>query len=290
MQRPTPEMLNAIDALVFDMQDVGARYYTYLATMAMAMEESAKRDIEFIVLDRPNPLGGAAVEGPIADPAVKHITSYFAIPIRHGLTAGELAQWYNETAQLKARLKVVPMMGWNRKFLWRDTGLTFVGPSPNIQTPEQALLYAGIGMFEATNLSVGRGTPAPFHIVGAPWIKGKNFYRRLQAENLKGVKLKRASFTPSKERYVGETCSGVSIEITDPDSFVAVDLFIHMALVLRELYPDQFELRWPEIARVAGTTDFERFYKSKQPASEIKAFFQKSAAQFVSEREKYLLY
>src|SRR5439155_7563085 len=135
---------------VFDIQDVGTRYYTYLATMGMAMEEAGKRGIAFMVLDRPNPIGGAVVEGLVADPKVKHITAYYSVPVRHGFTAGELAQWYNETSHLNAKVKVIPMIGWNRNDLWEDTGLEFIAPSPNIQTPEQALPYAGIGMFEAT--------------------------------------------------------------------------------------------------------------------------------------------
>jgi uncharacterized protein YbbC (DUF1343 family) len=289
-QRPTPEMLNAIDAMVFDMQDVGSRYYTYLATMAMAMEEASKRGIEFIVLDRPNPLGGAVVEGPVADPSVKHITAYFSVPIRHGFTAGELAQWYNETAQVKAKVKVVPMLGWNRKYLWRDTQLNFVAPSPNIQTPEQALLYAGTGMFEATNLSVGRGTGQPFHLIGAPWIKGKNFFRRLSTESLPGLRVKRTSFIPSKELYEGEICNGVMIEITDPEAVRPVEAFVQIALVLRELYPSDFQLRWPEVARMTGTTDFEKLYTGKQSAQQIKDLFNQSAAKFVAERDKYLIY
>src|SRR5256885_1353899 len=133
-QKPSPEMLNAVDVLVFDIQDVGARYYTYLATMGMAMEEAARRGIEFIVLDRPNPVGGAILEGPVADPKVRHITAYYSVPVRHGLTAGELAQWYNQTAHLNAKVRVIPMIGWSRTQLWDDTGLDFVPPSPNIRT------------------------------------------------------------------------------------------------------------------------------------------------------------
>jgi uncharacterized protein YbbC (DUF1343 family) len=290
VQRPTPEMLNALDAVVFDIQDVGARFYTYLATMGMAMEEAAHRGIEFIVLDRPNPVGGAVVEGPVADPKVKHITAYFSVPVRHGFTAGELAQWYNDTAHLNAKLKVIPMLNWNRKSLWNETGLTFVPPSPNIQTPEQALLYCGIGMFEATNLSVGRGTPFPFLAVGAPWIKGKNLLRRLNAEAIPGVKFRKAEFTPTKELYAGQLCNGVTIHIVNPAILRPVDLFVHIACILRELYPNDFQLRWDEVARVTGTEDFERLYKAKQPDTAILQEFHKSADQFAADREKYLLY
>ncbi len=258
VQRPTSDMLNAIDVLVFDMQDVGARYYTYLTTLGMAMEEAAQRNIEFMVLDRPNPIGGAIVEGPVADSKVRHFTAYYSIPVRHGFTAGELAQWYNDTSHLNVKLKVIPMIGWNRNELWDDTGLRFIPPSPNIQTPDQALLYAGIGMFEATNLSVGRGTSRPFEVVGAPWIVGKNFIRRLNTLGLPGMKFRRAVFTPTKELYEGEICSGASIEITDPTLIRPVDIFVQIAFVLRELYPNDFQLRWPEVARVTGTFDFQK--------------------------------
>jgi uncharacterized protein YbbC (DUF1343 family) len=290
VQRPSPEMLNAIDALVFDIQDVGTRYYTYLATMGMALEEAARRNIEFIILDRPNPLGGLIVEGPPADPKVRHITAYFSIPVRHGFTAGELAQWYNESAHLNAKVKVIPMIGWNRSMTWNETGLRFIAPSPNIRTPEEALLYSGIGMFEATNLSVGRGTSRPFEIIGAPWIKGKNFTRHLHAENIKGVKFKRTAFIPSDDLYAGEMCSGVSIHITNPNEIRPVDLFARIAFILRELYPNEFQLRWPEIARVTGTFDFEKAYQNKQTVEDLLDTYHKSAAQFVVDREKSLLY
>jgi uncharacterized protein YbbC (DUF1343 family) len=290
VQRPTPEMLNALDALVFDILVVGVRYYTYLATMGMALEEAARRNIEFIVLDRPNPLGGAVLEGPPADPEVRHITAYYEIPIRHGFTAGELAQWYNETAHLNAKVKVVPMIGWKRPMLWADTGLKFVAPSPNIQTPEQALLYAGIGMFEATNLAVGRGTDNPFHIVGAPWIKGKNFIRRLNSENIPGVKFRRITFTPSKDVYAGQSCNGVVIHITHPAVLRPADIFVRIACILRELYPNEFQLRWDEVARVVGERDFEKMYKNNQPAQDIINVFHKKADKFAAGRDKFLLY
>jgi uncharacterized protein YbbC (DUF1343 family) len=289
-QRPTSEMLNAIDALVFDIQDVGTRYYTYITTMGLAMEEAARRNIEFVVLDRPNPLGGLLTEGPPADASVRHFTAYYSIPIRHGFTVGELAQWYNETAGIKARLTVIPMMGWNRSKLWQDTGLRFIPPSPNIRTPEQALLYSGIGMFEATNLAVGRGTESPFHIIGAPWIKGKNLVKRLNSEGIQGVKFKKVEFTPTKDLYAGQACNGVMIHVTQPKQFRSSDLFVHIAFTLRELYPNDFQLRWPEVARVTGTSDFEKAYEGKQPPSAILEIFQKEAAKFASDREKFLLY
>lgn len=289
-QRPTSEMFNAVDVMVFDIQDVGTRFYTYLTTMGMAMEAAAKRGIEFMVLDRPNPLGGAIVEGLILDPKIRHFTAYFSIPVRHGFTAGELAQWYNQTAKVGCKLKVIPMIGWKRDHFWDDIDLTFIPPSPNIQSPTQALLYTGLGMFEATNLSAGRGTPTPFEVIGAPWIKGHNLLHRLKSLSLPGVKFHRVEFTPKKDLYEGQLCTGVRLEVMDEETLRPVDLFTQIAIVLRELYPNDFQLRWEEVARVTGSTDFERQYKTNQPAGSILDLFHKSAAEFEKDRQSYLLY
>ncbi|OGR86146.1 MAG: hypothetical protein A3A86_03130 [Elusimicrobia bacterium RIFCSPLOWO2_01_FULL_60_11] len=169
-QRPTADMLKGLDALVFDIQDIGTRFYTYTTTLAYALEESARAGIEFVVLDRPNPLTGSIVEGVPLDPSIKHFTAYLQVPVRHGLTVGEIAKWHNGTAWIHARLTVVQMQGWSRPMSWEDTGLKFRPTSPNIRTVTAAVLYPGIGGFEATNLSVGRGTSEPFEVFGAPWI------------------------------------------------------------------------------------------------------------------------
>lgn len=201
VQKPTPSMLNAVDVLLVDLQDVGARYYTYLTTMGMAMEAAAERGIPFMVLDRPNPAGGTVVEGQVLSPAIRHFTAYYGVPVRHGMTAGELAQWYNLTSRLNVKLTVIPMRGWKREWLWAQTGLRFVPPSPNIRTPLQALLYTGMGMFEATNVSVGRGTETPFEVVGAPWINGKVLAARLNELKLLGLSFEETAFTPQRELY-----------------------------------------------------------------------------------------
>lgn len=289
-RQPTQEMLNAIDVLVFDMQDVGARFYTYLSTMGLAMEAAAKRRIPFMVLDRPNPLGGAIVEGQVLDPRIRHFTAYYGVPVRHGLTAGELAQWYNKTANLQAKLQVIPMKGWKRDALWPETGLTFVPPSPNIQSPLAALLYSGMGMFEATNVSVGRGTEAPFEHIGAPWMDGKALSSRLNELNLPGLQFAPTVFAPDKDLYEGRLCSGVRLIVTDSLQARPVDLFVHVACLLRELHPTNFELRWPEVARVTGSQDFERLYQADKPAADILDMFHKSAGQFDADRKGYLLY
>lgn len=290
-QKPTLEMLNAIDVLVFDMQDVGARFYTYLTTMGLAMEAASDRGIDFIVLDRPNPLGGAVVEGPVLDLKYRHFTAYYAVPIRHGFTAGELAGWYKQTAHLKTPLKVIRMTNWKRTYLWKETGLEFIPPSPNIRNPKAAFLYAGIGMFEATNLSVGRGTPFPFETIGAPWIDGKVLAARLNDLDIPGVRFKKIVFTPTQDVHQGLLCSGVQIHLARKYAQVrSVDLFVQIACLLRELHPQAFQLRWDEIARVTGTQEFEKMYKDNRSASEILNVFHQSAEQFVKDRMKYLLY
>jgi uncharacterized protein YbbC (DUF1343 family) len=289
-QRPTPEMLNAIDTLVFDLQDVGVRFYTYLATMGMAMEEAARRGIDFVVLDRPNPLGGIILEGEVLEPRFRHFTAYFQVPVRHGFTAGEMAQWYNQTARLNLRLKVVPMIGWRRSEFWSDVGHPFIAPSPNIRTPMEALLYTGIGMFETTNVAVGRGTPVPFEQFGAPWLDGPKLVRRLNALGLPGVQFESTLFFPTEDLYQGQRCSGVRMTVTDTSQLRPVDIFVQVMCILRDYYPLVLQIRWEEVARLTGSDDFEHLYKAGNTAAEIIDVFDRNATLFASEREKYLLY
>ncbi len=289
-QRPAPEMLNSIDVLVFDMQDVGARFYTYLTTMGMAMEEAAGRSIGFVVLDRPNPAGGAVVEGQVLDSRIHHFTAYYQIPVRHGFTAGELAKWYKETHNLNVELTVIPIKNWKRDELWTDTGLRFIPPSPNIRNPTAAVLYSGVGMFEATNVSVGRGADFPFELLGAPWISGEALAKRLNELALPGLKFTPVLFTPSSDAYQGQLCSGVRIGVTDTKAVRPVDLFVQVSCLFRELWPKDFQPRWEEVARVTGSQDFEHLYIENKPAAEILAVFHKSADEFVKTRQPYLLY
>jgi len=289
-ERPTAAMLNAVDVLVFDMQDVGARFYTYLTTMGLCMEAAAKRNISFMVLDRPNPAGGSIIEGEVLDLQYRHFTAYYAVPARHGLTAGEIAQWYNQVGNIHAKLTVIPMSGWRREPQWADTGLFFVPPSPNIRTPTAALLYSGIGMFEATNVSVGRGTDAPFENVGAPWMNGALLAARMNALQLPGVVFSSTTFTPAEDLYRGERCSGVRIEVTDAHAIRPVDIFVDLAFLLRDTAAKDFQPRWEEVARVTGSKDFENLYKGNKSSKDLLALFHKSAAQFAKDRQPYLLY
>ena len=290
VQKPSPPMLNSIDVLVFDMQDVGARFYTYLTTMGMAMEAAAERGIAFMVLDRPNPLGGAVVEGQVLDSRIRHFTAYYQVPVRHGFTAGELAQWYNLTTKLNVQMTVIAMKDWKRDEIWKDTGLSFVPPSPNIRNATAAILYCGIGMFEATNVAVGRGTDFPFELVGAPWISGDVLAKRLNDLALPGLQFTPALFTPTADVYQGQHWSGVRIKVTDARALRPVDLFVYVSCLLRELWPKDFQPRWDEVARVTGSHDFEHLYIQNKSAADILVVFHKSADDFVKSRQPYLLY
>jgi len=290
VQKPTPEMLNTIDVLVFDLQDVGARFYTYLTTMGMAMEAAAQRRIAFMVLDRPNPLGGSVVEGQVLDSRIRHFTAYYQIPVRHGFTAGELSQWYNQTQKLGVQLTVITLKNWKRDEVWPETGLTFTHPSPNIRNPTAAILYCGIGMFEATNISVGRGTETPFELLGAPWINGDSLAKKLNDLQLPGFQFSSSTFTPTSELYKNQICYGIKIKVLDPKSVRPIDLFVQIACAVRELWPKDFQPRWDEVARVTGSSDFEHLYIQNKPAADILAVFHKSADQFAKDRQPYLLY
>ncbi|OGS01230.1 MAG: hypothetical protein A2V88_02945 [Elusimicrobia bacterium RBG_16_66_12] len=289
--RPKPEQLAGLDVLVFDIQDIGARFYTYLATMAMALEEAGKAGIEFMVLDRPNPIRGDVVEGPILeDPTLRFVTptAYFQVPVRHGLTAGEMALWHNRTVG-HPKLTVVKLQGWTRE-LWQDqTGLPWVPPSPNMPDVDAASLYPGIGIFEASNLSVGRGTPRPFRWIGAPWLKASELVERLEGR-LDGVRFEGDDRTPAKSVFEGQACRGVRITVTDRDAMRPLAVFRHIALALRELHPDNFAWRWDEAKRMVGTDEFRRLWESGAGDEAFLGLFDKGPRDFEIARRGVLLY
>jgi uncharacterized protein YbbC (DUF1343 family) len=289
-KRPTPDQLRNIDVLVCDLPDVGARFYTYITTLAYALEEAAKADLEFVVLDRPNPLGGDVVEGVMLSTGVRHFTAYYSVPARHGMTMAELARWHNVQAGLNARLLPVPLRGWKRWMLWKDTGLTFIPPSPNIRSDRAALLYSGLGAFEATNVSVGRGTNKPFALIGAPWMKKITLEKRLAKRGLNGFRFKAVTFTPKSDLYKNKPCRGVQVIVTNPYNARPVDLFVHMACLLRDLSPKEFQPRWAEMPRVVGSSDFETWFKAGESAETILERIHKSADDFKEQRKDFLLY
>jgi len=287
---PTPEMLRGLDALVFDIQDIGTRFYTYSATMGMAMEAAAKAGMEFIVLDRPDPVNGEIVEGPILDDDIRHLTAYFPVPVRHGMTMGELARLHNVLGRVGAQLQVVALKGWSRG-MWADrTGLPWVRPSPNMPDLDAAALYPGIGCFEASNVSVGRGTKLPFRWIGAPWLDPKPVLKRLKAARLPGIDFSAHSFTPAKSVHQGKKCRGIRIRLKDRDAARPLAVFAHLVTALRDLYPKQFDIRDAEMARMTGTRRFVELYRSGAGPEKLVELFDKDSSRFKTERAPFLLY
>ena len=241
-RRPKPEQLKGLDLLVFDIQDIGTRFYTYISTLGYVMEEAAKAGLPVVVLDRPNPIGGLEVEGPIGDPDKPSFTAYHPIPVRHGMTIGELAQLFNRERKINCDLRVIKMEGWQRAMWFDATNLTWINPSPNMRSLTEATLYPGVGLLETTNVSVGRGTDTPFELVGAPWIVGRQLAEALNQRRLPGVRFIPVRFKPTTSVFKGEECEGVNIVITDRAAFRPVPTGIELAVVIRRLYPNQWKV------------------------------------------------
>ena len=290
-KRPTPEMLKDIDILCFDIQDVGARFYTYISTMAYAMEECARHKKQFVVFDRPNPIGGG-VEGNMLELEYRSFTGYFPIVQRHGMTVGELALLFNAEYDIHCDLTVIPMEGWNRTTYFDELPLIWVPPSPNIPSPQTALVYAGVCLFEGTNLSVGRGTTMPFQYLGAPYIDAYRLADSLNRLGLEGVRFLPAFFTPSLSIYTGQLCGGVQIAVTDRRSFAPVKTAITIFYELKRLYPDKFTInnagkKYCGLHLLTGCTQLT---DSSQTAQDYFTRIEKESAQFSNIRKKYLLY
>ena len=242
-RKPTPEMLEDVDVLIFDIQDVGARFYTYIYTMAYAMEAAEENNIEFIVLDRPNPLSGYNVEGPVLDEEYASFVGNYPIPLKHGMTVGELAKLFNNEFDIDADLTVVEMNGWERGMYYDDTDLEFVLPSPNMPTLDTALVYPGAALIEGTNVSEGRGTTKPFEFIGAPFVNSTEYADTLNDLDLPGVTFRAASFTPTFSKHSGELSHGVQIHVTDKEAYDSVVTGLHIVKTLHDLYPEDFEFR-----------------------------------------------
>src|SRR6266478_2654478 len=288
-RRPSLEMLNGIDTLVFDIQDVGVRYYTYLTTLVYALEEGSRRGIQVMVLDRPNPITGSVVEGPLMDPDMRSFTAPHTIPVRTGMTIGEFAQMVVAERKLPVKLTVVPLERWQRGQWFDETGLPWVNPSPNIRTPTQALLYSGVGLLEATNLSVGRGTDMPFEVIGAPWISDpQTLADGMNARGLAGVQFQAASFTPTSSVYAGQAVGGVRIEVTDRDAIRPVSVGLALGRELMERYPSQFRPAAIQNLLVNRTTMWSIL--RGDPFSRILGWADASRASFLQRRAPYLIY
>ena len=290
-KRPTPEMLTDVDVVCFDIQDVGARFYTYISTMAYAMEVCAQLNKQFVVFDRPNPIGGA-VEGNMLELEYRSFTGYFPIVQRHGMTVGELALLFNTEYGIHCDLTVVPMEGWTRTAFFDELPLIWVPPSPNIPSPATALVYAGICLFEGTNLSVGRGTTMPFQYIGAPFINAHRLSDQLNRLGLEGVRFLPAFFTPSLSIYAGKRCGGVQIAVTDRTRFAPVKTAVAMFYELKRLYSNDFTVnnagkKYCGLHLLTGCTQLT---DSSQSAADYYARMEKESRQFSAIRKKYLLY
>ncbi len=286
--KPTREMLRGLDALVYDIQDVGIRYYTYITTMAYAMEAAAAAGLEFFVLDRPNPLTAAAVQGPVLDRDLKSFIGYFPLPVRYGMTPGELAQLFNLEGGIRVRLQVVRMKGYRRNLWFDQTGLPWVNPSPNLRSLTQAVLYSGVGLVEAANLSVGRGTATPFEIVGAPWIDGDRLANYLKKRKIAGVEIEPAAFVPQASRYRGQRCQGVRFRLVDRNRFDGPALGVELLSALNRLYPGKLWL--DQTLSMIGSREVLQAIKNGEDPEKIRRRWQAGLAAFQGKRQKYLLY
>jgi uncharacterized protein YbbC (DUF1343 family)/CubicO group peptidase (beta-lactamase class C family) len=288
VQKPTAQMLRGLDALVYDIQDVGTRFYTYITTMAYALEAAAAAGLEFYVLDRPDPLTAATVQGPVLEPGLKSFIGYFPLPLRYGMTPGELAQLFNQERGLGARLQVVKMAGYRREAWFDQTGLPWVNPSPNLGSLTQAILYPGVGLVESANVSVGRGTPTPFEIVGAPWISGARLADYLRQRQIQGVAFAALTFTPAASPYRGQPCQGVRLRVVDRNALDSPALGLELAAALHRLYPGQFQL--DRILGMVGSRQVLQALKGDEDPREIQRRYQPGLTAFLRLRAKYLLY
>ncbi|MEW6659085.1 MAG: exo-beta-N-acetylmuramidase NamZ domain-containing protein [Thermodesulfobacteriota bacterium] len=286
--RPTAAMLQGLDALVYDIQDVGARFYTYITTMAYAMEAAAARGLEFYVLDRPDPINAAQVQGPVLDPDLCSFIGYCSMPVRYGMTAGEMAQLFNRERHIGARLQVVKMEGYRREAWFDQTGLPWVNPSPNLRSLTQAILYPGVGLVESANISVGRGTAAPFEVIGAPWIAGSKLAGYLRQRHLAGIEFEPVTFVPASNRFRGQRCGGVRFHVTDRAALDSPALGIELLAALHRFYPREFQI--DRTLGMIGSREVLRAIKNGDDPRNIKQRWQASLESFRRVRAKYLLY
>ncbi len=287
-RRPRAEQLQDLDALVFDIQDIGTRFYTYISTLGYVMEEAAKAHVPVYVLDRPNPINGLEVEGPVADADKLSFTSYYMIPVRHGMTIGELAKFFNQERNVGCDLRIVQTVGWKRAMWFDETNLVWVNPSPNMRSLTEATLYPGIGLLETTNVSVGRGTDTPFEVVGAPWIDGQRLAFHLNSQKIPGVSFVPVRFTPRSSVFKEEECGGINIVITDRGRFSPVLNGLQIAVALRQLYPTQWKV--DDYIRLLVNADALERLKRGDSAGDIIRSWSGPLDEFRKARARALLY
>jgi len=292
-RKPDPNQLKNIDVLVFDIQDVGARFYTYISTLALALEAAGQQNKRFVVLDRPNPINGRRLEGPLLEKKWASFIGLYPIPVRHGMTVGELAKMFNGEGWLagavRADLTVIPMKGWRRS-MWHDqTGLAFVKPSPNMPDLETAIIYPGLCLWEGTNLSEGRGTPLPFRQFGAPWIDETDLAERLNKLHLPGATFQPTTFTPTASKHKNRLCRGVRINV-DRNTFVPFDSTVQIVNLIYHLYPNRFEWRADHFDRLCGTSSVRQAIINRTDLKQLQNGWQSDLKKFQRIRQKYLIY
>ena len=287
-RRPSADVLRSLDAIVFDVQDAGVRYYTYETTLGYFLEAAAKAGIEMIVLDRPDPVTGSFVQGSGTDAGHESFTNYWTVPVRHGMTMGELAKMFNAERNINAKLTVVPMEGWQRGDWFDSTGLEWVNPSPNLRSVTEEALYTGVALVEGTNVSVGRGTDRPFELVGAPWIRNKEFAAYLNARGIAGVRFVPTTFTPTSNIYSGQTFQGVNIVVTDRNAIDGPELGVELAAALHRFYPTEWKMERMQ-GLLVNQAAYDALAAGEDPRR-IAQDWQDELQKFGKVREKYLIY
>ena len=287
-RRPSPDVLKQFDAIVVDIQDAGVRFYTYETTLGYFLEGAAKAGVEVFVLDRPDPVTGSFVQGPMPDPGRESFVSYGAVPVRHGMTMGELAKMYNSERNINAKLTIIPIEGWMRGDWFDSTALGWVNPSPNLRSLTEATLYPGVALVEGTNVSVGRGTETPFELLGATWIHGRELAQYLNAREISGVRFVPVSFTPNASNYAGQKCEGVNIVVVERNAFDAPELGIELASALHKLYPEQFHME-RMIELLLNQRVYDALTQGVDPRR-IAEDWREPLERFQEIRQKYLIY
>lgn len=285
---PSAESLQGIDTLVFDIQDIGTRFYTYISTMGAAMRAASDHGIEFVVLDRVNPIGGVIADGPVLDRGSESFVGFHPIAVRHGMTTGELAMMFRDELELELDLKVIRLQGWKRATMFDQTGLLWVNPSPNMRSLTQAFLYPGIGLLETTNVSVGRGTDTPFEVIGAPWIDARELAKALNASGLSGVRFVPIRFTPDASKFSGEVCGGVNIIVTHRQHFDSIKTGLMIAVTLRRLYSDDWETK--SLNRLLSSKKTFDGILSGDSVEALQTAYDDELKAFRERRKKYVLY
>ena len=296
-KKPTSDMLEGLDLLIFDLQDGGVRFYTYLATLAHVMQAAAEHSLPVLVLDRPTPVGGHKVEGPVLDPAYQSFVGPYPMPIRYGMTMGEIARFFNEVFAIGCPLEVVPVSGWKRGMWFDQTGLPFVPPSPNLPTLQSLTLYPGTCLVEGTNLSEGRGTTRPFEYIGAPWIDAEALAHRLNDLALPGVRFRPVYFVPTFSKYQNEPCRGVHVYVQDRETFQPIAMTLHLLACVRSMYPDHFAWREPWVSGghypidlLSGGTTVREHLDAGKPIPDLVDGWNEALRAFCDRRAQFLMY